>query len=107
LKFIYLKGLKEKSILITGDIGPVASDYIVSNKFEEIRDVNILQVPHHAATPRVVDGFFYITSPDIALVPAYETLWDGERCKDTKMILENIDTQIRVSDIDGDVEIVF
>lgn len=102
LKFIFKKR-SEKTFLITGDIGEVASQYILDHKKQAIEDIDILQVPHHAATPTAVNGFVGVINPDIALVPAYESLWDGPRCHNMRQELDALDTKIYVSDLDGDV----
>ena len=107
-KFVFRKNLiTSKSFLITGDIGEKASRYIVENKKELIKDIDILQVPHHGATPWAVDELYYLTNPDISLVPAYRSLWDGERCEKTKEILNKVSDKIYVSDIDGDIILNF
>ena len=93
-------------ILITGDIGIKASEYLVNKKRNELEDINILQVPHHAATPTAIDEFFFTTHPDVALVPAFKDLWlNNDRTKNVHKILDDINSQIYVSALDGNIYI--
>lgn len=81
--------------LFTGDLGPKAGEYLLSQIRDRLKS-DILKIPHHGAEFTVSNEFIDAVQPIYALVPTYRELWCGERSSRVRNLLKdkNIDSFI-------------
>ncbi len=92
------------NILITGDLEQKGSEFILKTKPDLLKTINILKIPHHAATPTAIDDFFYQIKPDISIIPAFKSLWEeNPRTQKVHNILHDLNSKTYVNGINGNI----
>lgn len=92
---------KNKSILFTGDI-----DKEISNKISKyLGHINILKVPHHGSKNGATKKFIEKIRPNISVISVGKNNSYGHPNKEILDFLNNVNSIIKRTDIDGDVVI--
>ena len=106
-KFTYaIDGLKEFSMLLTGDIEEIAEDEIVSiyRNTNELK-ANILKIAHHGSKTSTTQDFLNLVKPKIALIGVGENNSFGHPNKVTLDKLNNLGIKIFRTDLSGEITI--
>ncbi|MBE5940144.1 MAG: DNA internalization-related competence protein ComEC/Rec2 [Lachnospiraceae bacterium] len=92
---LVLKGAyKDKTILLTGDIGIETEEEIVSNYTEKICNISVLKVAHHGSGNSTGTNFLKITSPQMAVISYGKGNSYGHPHADTLSRLDAMGTEI-------------
>lgn len=89
-------------MLLTGDAGANVLDHITF----EIRDIDVLKVPHHGSKTGMSDSFLDIVQPELALISVGKDNPYGHPSKFSLDLLKNNKIKTFRTDQDGEVEII-
>ncbi|HSF50589.1 MAG TPA: ComEC/Rec2 family competence protein [Nitrososphaeraceae archaeon] len=94
------------SILLTGDIGEIPEERLVNNT--NIKDIDILKVPHHGSKYSSTKEFLYSVNPQIAVILVGENNRYGHPHLETLERLNNHESiqHIFRTDIDGTIILI-
>ena len=89
--------------LFTGDLNRPLGEYLAVHGSD--LQAQVLKVPHHGTEACAPDLFFDRVGARLALVPAPGVLWKSDRSSRIRNYFESRHVPVRVSGIDGDVEV--
>lgn len=90
--------------LFTGDLNWRIGGYL--DKVPDDLSADVLKIPHHGVESTAPNSFFTKVSPQFALVPAPEALWQSDRSKRIRTWFEARKIPVFVNGIDGNVRVI-
>ena len=96
----------EINILLPGDIG-IASEYRLMNRYPELRDIDVLLVPHHGSKTSSSARFVRTLNPDMAIVSAGYKNQFRHPHNDVMSRYIRIDTEMLSTANSGAIELVW
>jgi len=94
-----------KRILFPGDLESIAERTLVAAKAD--LDADILKAPHHGSNGSSTTGFLLAVSPELAVISSGKGNTYGHPGRAAIRRLEAVGAEVRRTDLEGDIEVVW
>lgn len=96
---------EEKSILIMGDANKQTEMWLIRNKFDEIKNIDVLIVGHHGSGAASSSEFLSVVNPKVAVVPVNRNNLRGYPNQLTLNLIKQHGIDLWLTGINGDYQI--